>query len=487
MIMNGKKENSLVLMRARAYEAESAKKSGEIGKPAFHLTPPIGWMNDPNGFSLFQEEYHLFFQYHPYSTHWGPMHWGHSTTKDFIKWRQLPCAIAPDMEYDDQGCFSGSAIESDGKHILMYTGVSKESQTQCIAVGDGVNYHKSACNPVITGEMLPEGSSQIDFRDPRIWKEDDIFYSVVGSKKADGRGQLALFSSLDAQDWKFESIMDSGSEEYGEMWECPDFFPLDGEDVLIVSPQFMRAKGMEFHNGNNSVVFVGTYDKQNKILNRKQAVTIDYGLDFYAPQTVLTEDGRRIMIAWAHNWDNYMTPDQANWSGMMTIPRQLSIKEGKLIQTPVAELSHYRKQPVSYSNVEVGDKPIQLDGIEGRILDMEMEVNLSEADSLTIKVAADENHSTILNIDAVRQIFTTDRTYSGVYKDMVCSRSMAVPMTDKKVKMRVIMDKYIIEVFINDGEKVMTTTIYTPMDAAAITFEAEGKAVISIEKYDIVI
>lgn len=128
--------------------------------PLFHLTPPVGWLNDPNGFSAYWGEYHLFYQYHPYSTSWGPMHWGHCKSRDLLRWEYLPAALAPDQPYDRDGCFSGSAAETlDGRHVLLYTGVRKqegrEYQTQCAAVGDGLNYEKLPANPVITGAQLP--------------------------------------------------------------------------------------------------------------------------------------------------------------------------------------------------------------------------------------------------------------------------------------------------------------------------------------------
>ena len=121
-------------------------------KPEFHLTTPVGWLNDPNGFSIYGGKAHLFYQFHPYSTEWGPMHWGHSTSDDFIRWEELPTALAPDSDYDAFGCFSGTAIENDGKHVLFYTGVVEEKladgtknviQNQCMAVGDGISYEKT--------------------------------------------------------------------------------------------------------------------------------------------------------------------------------------------------------------------------------------------------------------------------------------------------------------------------------------------------------
>ena len=173
---------SEMLEKARNYETEKQVYVKKTTKPLFHVTAPTGWINDPNGFSVYDGKIHLFYQYNPYQREWGPMHWGHSVTDDMVRWEQLPAAIAPDQEYDKAGCFSGSAIEADGKHVLVYTGVTRvkqadgseqERQNQCIAFGDGKDYVKYEKNPVVTGEMLPEGCSRIDFRDPKIWKEND--------------------------------------------------------------------------------------------------------------------------------------------------------------------------------------------------------------------------------------------------------------------------------------------------------------------------
>ena len=152
--------------------------------PAFHVTPPCGWMNDPYGFSNYKGTTHLFYQFHPYSQEWGPMHWGHVITKDFVKWTECLTALAPDKEFDEAGCFSGSGIETQKGHLLVYTGVIEKEengdknvyQNQCIALGDGLSYEKSAQNPVITGDMLPEKFSREHFRDPKIFKEDDGHY-----------------------------------------------------------------------------------------------------------------------------------------------------------------------------------------------------------------------------------------------------------------------------------------------------------------------
>lgn len=159
------------LKKAREYEEKYARFISDEERPAYHLTPRIGWMNDPNGFSFYNGAYHLFYQYHPYSLEWGPMHWGHAVSRDLLHWEYLPCALAPDQDYDGFGCFSGSASElPDGRQLLMYTGVREEMcedgrqktvQTQCMAVGDGLNYEKYEANPVLDETSLPVGGAAV--------------------------------------------------------------------------------------------------------------------------------------------------------------------------------------------------------------------------------------------------------------------------------------------------------------------------------------
>ncbi len=257
------------LAQARKIEEKGMAGVPEDSRPRYHVSSPVGWMNDPNGFSYYEGEYHLFFQYHPFSNAWGPMHWGHCKSRDFIRWEYLPLALAPDQEYDAGGCYSGSALEADGEHVLVYTGVIDRylkdgthdyRQVQCIAKGNGVDYEKYVGNPVLDGQGLPEGCSQEDFRDPKVWKEGEKYYMAVGNRTADGDGQALLYRSDDLKQWEFLCILDQSMGEYGKMWECPDFFPLGEKHVLLVSPQDMRAQGYEFHNGNNSVFLSGHYE-----------------------------------------------------------------------------------------------------------------------------------------------------------------------------------------------------------------------------------
>lgn len=487
------------LLKSRRMEQQAQDICRE-DRPVYHMSSPVGWINDPNGFSVFQNQYHLFFQYHPYSIKWGPMHWGHCTSEDLIRWEYLPAAMAPDEPYDEGGCYSGSAIEADGEHVLIYTGVMDRylddgshyyRQVQCIARGDGRDYVKSGQNPVITGDSVPEGGSLLDFRDPKVWKEEDGYYLVTGNRTEDGSGQILLYRSGDLEQWQFVTVLDRSRNEYGRMWECPDFFPLGGRQILMVSPQDMRAKGLEFHNGNNTIFLYGHYDKSSYSFTRDKVTSADYGLDFYAAQTLEAPDGRRIMIGWMQSWDAKITPSGSKWSGMMTIPRELILRNDRIYQQPVRELEKYRSGRVHYEDLPVSEVR-QLEGIRGRVLELMVEIRGFDFEHFRIRFAKDDDHEMVLQYNAKRNRLTIDRTNCGIVRDVLCRRHMELaPMKNPKgeevVKLRILLDRYSAEIFANDGEKVMSNVFFTPQSAEEISFESDGTALINVTKYDIAV
>ena len=461
-------------------------------RPDFHVTAPVGWINDPNGFSEYRNQYHLFYQHHPYSDAWGPMHWGHCTSGDFIKWETLPDALAPDESYDENGCFSGSALETEEGHALVYTGVTEKEengkkrsyQNQCLAFGDGKTYRKYAGNPVIDGNQLPEGFSREDFRDPKIWFDNGSYFLVAGNRKSDGLGQVVLFRSPDLKDWQYVTVLAENDGTYGTMWECPDFFALGNQHILIVSPQDMRAVENKFYNGNHALYFLGQFNKTSCQFDYNEGVMLDYGPDYYAPQTLLTNDGRRILIAWMQSWDINIKPAEQRWNGMMTIPRELSLVDGHLYQQPVRELENHRVNPVIYKNAEISGE-VSLPGIKGRTLELTAEVLSGDFKKLSIHIAHNEEYTSCFTYNQEEQSIEFDRTYSGMRRDVISQRKMKLDNPESTLKLRLILDKYSAELFVNDGYQVFSATFYTPLEADEIVFRCDGKANLNIEKYDI--
>ena len=490
---------SQTLREARKYE-ETMEAGINGGRPAFHLSPRVGWMNDPNGFSYCKGAYHLFYQYYPYDSVWGPMHWGHAVSRDLLHWEYLPAALAPDTAYDKDGCFSGSALElPDGRQLLMYTGVVKEPrtdggfqdiQTQCIVIGDGRDYEKYQQNPVLDGGDLPEGGSRNDFRDPKIWMEGDGTYRcVVGNCTGDKDGRILLYKSEDGIHWDFLSILAENKGRFGRMWECPDFFKLDGKYVLLTSPQDMMPRGFEYHNGNGTICLMGDYDEKTNTFIEEHNQAVDYGIDFYAPQTIAAPDGRRIMIGWMQNWDTCNLRDTERfWFGQMTLPRELSIENGRLVQKPVRELESLRGEEVRYENVVFTDT-IRLDGIRGRKMDMEIMLRPADPENIfhkfAVRFAQDETYHTSVSFRPLESVVKVDRKFSGSRRAIIHQRRSRVSGRDGKLKLRVILDRFSAEVFVNDGEQVLTITFYTDLSADGISFYVDGKAVMDVVKYDL--
>ena len=492
---------SQALLEARKYEEALEKRIAKEDRPEFHLSSRVGWMNDPNGFSFYNGKYHMFYQYHPYDSQWGPMHWGHAVSKDLLHWEYLPAALAPDELYDKDGCFSGSAITlPDGRHLLMYTGVFQEHtkaggvsdiQTQCIAVGDGVNYEKIEQNPVIDEKDLPEGCSRHDFRDPKIWRKSDGTYCcVVGNRPADGSGQILLFTSEDCFKWNFKKVLIANNNRFGKMWECPDFFELDGKWVLLTSPQDMLPEGFEYHNGNGTLCLIGEFDEETDTFTAQHDQSIDYGVDFYAPQTILTQDGRRVMIGWMQNWDACSLRSKEDpWFGQMSLPRELFLKDGRLYQKPIRELDEMRCNKVVHQNVSFSGI-ISLDGIRGRKIDMELTIRPGDEQELyqkfAVRFAQNDQYYTALSFRPRESILKVDRKFSGSRRAIIHQRRCQVNSADGELRFRMILDRFSVEVFVNDGEHVMTATMYTDQEADGVSFFADGCVNIDVVKYDLV-
>lgn len=205
-----------LLEKANQYVIENRAKINEEYRHHYHIMAPIGWLNDPNGFVYYKNQYHIFYQYYPYDSKWGPMHWGHAVSDDLVTWKNLPIAFAPDQEYDANGVFSGTAyVEND----LLYITYTEQfdpipdqpehiRQVQAMAYSeDVIVFHKIENNPIISTDMLPEHCMVQDFRDPKLFKKDNVYYIVVGSRNVDSSGQLLIYISKDMKHWTYSSTL----------------------------------------------------------------------------------------------------------------------------------------------------------------------------------------------------------------------------------------------------------------------------------------
>ena len=487
---------SQALRDARRYEEELERGIAPEDRPAFHLSARVGWLNDPNGFSFYKGKYHLFYQYHPYDSHWGPMHWGHAVSEDLLHWVYLPAALAPDMPYDRDGCFSGCAMQTpEGRHLLMYTGVEhvpaengqmRHLQTQNLAFGDGIDYRKYHKNPVIRARDIPEGGSPYDFRDPRIIPAPGGgYWALIANDHPDGGGRILVYESADAIHWKYGFVLAENKDRLGRMWECPDLFELDGNYVLLISSQDMLPKGFEYHNGNGAFYLLGDYDAESGF-TEKTNHAVDYGIDFYAPQTILTADGRRVMIGWMQNWDTCnLHTNSKPWFGQMSIPRELRVRDGILYQQPIRELEALRRDEVLHERVELSNGAVSLPGVSGRTVDLEVEVEPAGEgyNRFALRFAKNEEFYTGVSFRPHESVVKIDRKFSGSRRAIIHQRRALVEHEDGRIRLRLILDRYSAEVFVNDGRKVLSATLYTDLSADGIEFFADGSVVFSVKKY----
>lgn len=480
------------LARARAYEARRRAAPGL--RPAFHAAPPAGWCNDPNGWARYGGKFHLFYQYHPYRTAWGPMHWGHAVTEDFLHWEDLPCALAPDAAHDAGGCFSGGAVEWRGKHLLLYTGVTgrgaRAVQQQCLALGDGLDYVKAAA-PVIPCTQQPAGCSARDFRDPYLFERGGVLYALVGGCGEDGLGRLLLYANERPDDaghpWRYVQTLAENDGSLGTMWECPGVFELEGRTAVLVSALSMRQTADDrYHGGCCAAVLTGTWDGPGAPFVREADAPLDCGLDFYAPQTLETPDGRRVMIAWMQSWEHCFPPDGARWYGQMTVPRELFWRDGALCQRPVRELNAARRPRAAFRGVELGGAPAALEGVRGRVLDCEIEVQTAEARRFGVRFACGETCRAELRCDFEDGVLRIDRRRAGGRRDAPELRETRLVPVGGRLRLRMVLDRFSAEFFLQDGRQAASLTLYdAPADADGIEFFALGRARMDLRAWDL--
>ncbi|MFJ2977062.1 glycoside hydrolase family 32 protein [Kluyvera sp. NPDC087067] len=449
--------------------------------PHYHLAAQAGWMNDPNGLVWFDGWYHAFYQHHPYSTQWGPMHWGHARSRDLVHWEHLPVALAPEGPEDKDGCFSGSAVVDGDTLALLYTGHKFHGdsssddnlyQVQCLATSrDGIHFERQ-------GQVIDTPAGLHHFRDPKVWREGDYWYVVIGARVGD-TGQVRLYRSRDLREWQDEGLLAEAKEGAGYMWECPDFFRLNGKWILMFSPQGMAAQG--YHNRNlfQSGYLIGDWQPGQPFVPEGEFVEMDHGHDFYAPQSFLTPDGRRIVMGWMDMWESPMPEQQDGWAGMLTLPREIRLgDDNRLRMTPAKEMAALRGSyyPLLAQQLKNQSSPIVEDAqvIE---LDLVWDIHSATAECYGIALGAGLR----VFVDAQAQRLVLERRYPEFALEG--SRSVALP-EGNRLSLRIFIDRSSVEVFVNEGEACLSSRIY-PQEAQRqlCVFASHGSATLSSGGY----
>ena len=451
------------------------KDSTKIEKyrPQFHFTPQEKWMNDPNGLVYYKGNYHLFYQYYPDSTVWGPMHWGHAKSKDLLTWEHRPIALYPDsLGY----IFSGSAVIDKnntagfGKDAIVaiytYHDPIKEKagqidfQTQGIAysLDEGETWTKYRNNPVIPNPGIR------DFRDPKVsWNEEkDVWQMVLVAKD-----EVQFYESKDLKGWEKISTFRFDDNPPLGVWECPDLLklPVEGSSeekwVLIVS----HGGNSSPNGGSGTRYFIGDYDGTIFTTDQNESQWIDYGTDNYAGVTYNNEpNGKRIFIGWMSNWNYATTTPTEKWRSAMTLPRELKLIKSNdkyLIKSELIDGFDSILKEISKEDI-IGEFPsdFQYEELQQSVISFDVEIN----NSLSLQFSNTLGDTYKIGYSKENEEFSADRTNSGnvdFNENFAKSSFQKINIgTKNKMKVDVILDASSIEIFINDGEYVMTNQVF---------------------------
>lgn len=448
-------------------ETQGAEKEEKLlFREHFHLMPPVGWLNDPNGLCQFEGVYHAFFQYSPFDAEGGVKMWGHYISDNMLDWKYQGVALYPDQPFDCHGVYSGSALVEDGKMYLYYTGnvkledgeydyirTGREGNTVLVSSEDGIHFgHKKQ---LMRNTDYPDDLT-CHVRDPKVWKEQDTYYMVQGARTKEDVGQILIFTSKDKVNWKFKSRIES-KEPFGYMWECPDYFTIGDKKILSASVQGLEGDIWEERNVYQS----GYFEVEGDILSSYKLGEYklwDYGFDYYAPQSFETEDGRRIHISWmgmpdCEAYTNLTIAD--GWQHCFTLPREIYVKDGKICQRPVRELDY--KEAITKT--------------------AENKLQAGSCKAYDLKIDKIQNNQFCIALAEELLLEYTDGRFRMRFTDnrktcVSAGRDCRYVETDEVTNIRVIADVSSVEVFVNDGEYVFSTRYYP--DKYSINVQAEG-------------
>ena len=434
-------------------------------KPIFHITGESGWINDPNGLVKFKGQYHIFFQHHPYSNEWGPMHWGHVVSDDLIHFKYLPIALTPGDEFDKDGCFSGTALVQGDTLYLAYTGYifnddpEKIRQIQCLASSkDGIHFKKHGV--IIDETLLPKKYKANDFRDPKLFYQDGTYYILVMARKAIGNGSILLFKSKDLKKWEFvNDVLTHDSE--GRMLECVDYQKDLG--LLLYCEQDYPPEKDRCLNLSSCEYEVGEFDKNFKFISKEGKKLVDYGFDFYAPQII--EDGH-YLIAWMDMWARNNPSTKYGFAGMLTVPRKVTVENGIMLQKPVifGDLVESKEIQNTYSgHLSVGTLHLEIDSLKSL--------------SIILRKGDDE----VTKFYLLDDYFYFDRGLSGeqidgLEKDPLSAAGIRKMPYRKQQKddIYIVLDKYSIEIFVNGIS--MSNTVFPKESSDIFEINVESNA-----------
>ncbi|MEK5253250.1 PfkB family carbohydrate kinase [Paenibacillus sp. FSL F4-0125] len=460
-------------------------------RPGFHFSPPTSWANDPNGLVYYEGSYHLFYQYHPYSNKWGPMHWGHAISEDLIHWQHAPIALFPD---EHGAIFSGCCVvdwnNSSGlfkdSHGLVAifthadihpeTGQPRQRQSLAYSSDKGQTWQKYNGNPVLAENDL------IDFRDPKVFWHAHSKRWIMAIVAGD---HVRFYASDNLREWSLTGKFGREEGSHDGVWECPDLFQLSVDDtgrskwVLIIS----IGDNPNCPEGSRTQYFIGEFDGKTFINDNPSdhILWLDYGRDNYAGVTwsdIPEQDGRRVIIGWMSNWKYANETPTGSWRGAMTLPRTLSLtsKDGSVVltQMPVREIEQLRKESMVWNGITVTPASPFLQKMNEDLLEIEADIDIRSGEEVHIVLKSSGLSELVIGYDPVQQWLFIDRSKSGVtdfHPTFENKHGARLVSNGGKIKLQIWLDRNAVEVYADHGLVTLTDQIFpdAPMDRVEVS------------------
>ena len=480
-------------------------------RPKLHFTPTKNWMNDPNGLFYLNGTYHLYFQHHPDSNVWGPMHWGHATSTDLIHWKEHSIALAPDRLGT---IFSGSAVVDHQNTsglgslentpiIAIYTNHDAEAaeqgsttfQTQSIAysLDEGYTWEKYSNNPVIKNPGIQ------DFRDPKvIWMESQKKWVLI---LAAGQ-ETQFYSSKNLIDWNFESRFGEGVGNHEGVWECPDLFPMQIKETGQIKWVHLVSNNPGGPNGGSATqYFIGDFDGKTFTLDpefksridEKHAYWVDFGRDNYAGVTFANwkdPEGNPLFIGWMSNWQYAPQVPTTGWRSTMTLPRILELVQtnnGPLLRSSLApDFKSITAKKGTVPEMLLEEKKTVIPPGEIDLSAAQITIHLKELapTRYTFQLSNSNGETLSFGYDHQKKTFFIDRSASGEtrFSPVFAAQQSLAPRfrDDSTLTLKMVLDKTSIELFMDEGETVMTEIFFPQAPYEKVVVSADQKTVTKI-------
>lgn len=459
----GETPDAVITRASAAVAAAAPRAQADPARPIFHVTAPAQWINDPNGPIFHHGFYHLFYQLHPFSDGSGPKYWGHVRSRDLARWEHLPIALSPSGELREEGVWSGCCvINGEGRPMIFYTSVEHgrsalDHAEQWAATSDDdlVHWRKLPANPVLS-EAVHGGTKVSDWRDPFIFQEDGRTFMVTGgslNRSQGGQAVVTIYEAANAAltNWTYRGVLFQHPDKEARTAECPNFFRVGNQWVLLVSP-YGRVQ-----------YFIGDFDATTCRFQPRARGLLDHSSNYYAPNTMLVPDGRRLVWGWVKDF-----PGGRGWNGCLSLPRELSVtRSGELRQTPAPQLNELRGERMGWRNIQLQNERRTLPLPATNTLEILAELELSSSNRFELIITGSQPE---------RQVVV--RYAGSELRVMDVNAPLKLADNGRDLRLRLFLDRSVLEVFANETVCI-TKTI--PLLEPPLTLDlraAGGRAVV---------